>query len=330
MDILKNDNQNIREIYLAGGCFWGVEAYMSKVLGVVEVTSGYANGDTENPTYEDLIYRNSGHAEAVHVIYDKTIVSLNTILSHYFRIIDPTTLNRQGNDVGTQYRVGIYFVYESDKIIIDSKIKEIQKYYVDPIVVEVIPIREYYLAEEYHQNYLDKNPNGYCHIILSDVSDVVIDSSLYIKENNDILKEKLTLVEYKVSRCNNTEPAFSGEYFDNFDKGLYVDITTGEPLFLSINKFESGCGWPSFTKPIAPEVIVEINDITFNMNRIEVRSRVGNSHLGHVFPDGPSEHGGLRYCINSASLKFINYKEMNNNGYGNLIYLLDGLDVKST
>lgn len=320
-DILKINRENpqdIREIYLAGGCFWGVEAYFERIDGVIDSVSGYANGPFANPSYEDLVYRKSGHVETVYIKYDANKVSLSTILKHYFRIIDPTSLNKQGGDIGVQYRTGIYYQNEEDKDIALKEIEIEQKKYEKKIVVEVLPLERFDRAEEYHQDYLKKNPNGYCHVNLSKASEPIIDSVRYKKPADNELKEKLTSLQYKVTQENHTEYAFQNEFFDNHEKGIYVDVTTGEPLFSSTDKFDSGCGWPSFTKPISSDVVNYERDNSYNMQRIEVRSRAGDAHLGHVFEDGPKTTGGLRYCINSASLKFIPYEEMEQEGYGYL------------
>ncbi|MEG0069151.1 MAG: peptide-methionine (S)-S-oxide reductase MsrA [Cetobacterium sp.] len=310
---------NIQEIYLAGGCFWGVEAYMEKIEGVIDTVSGYANGKTENPTYEDVVYRGTGHAETVRVTYNADKVSLETLLKYYFRIIDPTSLNKQGNDKGTQYRTGIFYTKEEDKKVIEKEIEQLQKNYSGKIVVEVVPLIRFDLAEEYHQDYLKKNPNGYCHIDLSKAEEIIVDGGKYSKLTDDELRSKLTDKQYRVTQLGDTERAFHNEYWDFFKPGIYIDITTGEPLFSSKDKFDSQCGWPSFAKTIAPEVVVYNRDKSFNMERVEVVSRVGKAHLGHVFDDGPKDLGGLRYCINSAAIEFIPLDEMKGRGYGYLI-----------
>lgn len=316
------DVDSLKEIYLAGGCFWGLEAYMSRIYGVYDVTSGYANGKTENPKYEDLIYNGSGHAETVHVLYDPERVTLKVLLDYYFKVIDPTSINKQGNDRGEQYRTGIYYANEEDLPDIQKKIDEVAVKFTKPIAVEVTPLTRYYLAEEYHQNYLEKNPNGYCHIDLNLVKDIEINPDNYPKPSDEMLRKILTDAQYAVTQENNTERAFSNEYWDNHEVGLYVDIATGEPLFSSKDKYDSGCGWPSFTQPIMPEVVTYDEDTSYNMVRTEVRSRSGDSHLGHVFEDGPKEAGGLRYCINSASIEFIPLVEMDERGYGYLIEIV--------
>ena len=312
----------LRSIYLAGGCFWGVEEYMSRIPGVLDARSGYANGNTENPTYEEVCRKNTGHAETVEVTYDSSVLPLDVLLETFFTIIDPTRADGQGNDIGSQYRTGIYYTEETDLPVIKAVVAKEQEKYKSIIATEVLPLDGFYLAEEYHQDYLQKNPNGYCHIDLTAARDTalanVINAKSYPVPSMEELKARLTDIQFRVTQENDTERAFSNEYFDNHEKGVYVDIVTGEPLFSSNDKYDSGCGWPSFIKPIIPEVVTEHKDASYNMVRVEVRSRSGNIHLGHVFEDGPKDKGGLRYCINSASIRFIPYAEMENEGYGYL------------
>ena len=309
--------QEQRIIYLAGGCFWGLEAYMERIQGVTDAVSGYANGKGDTTNYQLL--HATDHAETVKVTYDPNIFSLDKLLQYYFRVIDPTSINKQGNDRGRQYRTGIYYQNEQDKAVIEAALKALQSKYQAPIQIEVEPLKNYVEAEEYHQDYLKKNPNGYCHIDIKKADEPLIDDKKYPKPSDAELKQKLTALQYDVTQGKHTERSFSNEYWDNFAPGIYVDITTGEPLFSSKDKFESGCGWPSFTKPIAVEVAEYQRDNSFNMTRIEVLSRSGHAHLGHVFDDGPRDKGGLRYCINSASIKFIPLDEMEKQGYGDLI-----------
>ncbi len=322
---LLKEGESVETIYFAGGCFWGVEEYFSRIDGVLDAVSGYANGTTENPSYEDVVYNKTGHAETVQVTYDETIISLETLIGYYLKIIDPTSINKQGNDIGNQYRTGIYYIRETDGSVISNLLELEQLKFKDPIVVENMPLDNFYKAEEYHQDYLQKNPNGYCHVDFGHLEEevVFIDPNNYPKPSDQELKEKLSDIQYKVTQENVTERAFSNEYFDNHEPGLYVDVATGEPLFSSKDKYDSGCGWPSFTRPIVEEVVHYESDTSFNMVRTEVRSRSGDSHLGHVFDDGPKDKGGLRYCINSASIKFIPLSQMEAEGYGDLVSLIE-------
>ena len=319
---LEFDTDNLKDIWFAGGCFWGVEAYMARVYGVYDVTSGYANGNTENPTYEQVIRENTGHAETVHVRYDPERVDLEKLVSQFFIIIDPTLLNQQGNDIGEQYRTAVYYEDEAERAVIEGVAANEAPKYDEPIVTEIEPLKHYYLAEDYHQDYLEKNPNGYCHIEFDSLENQevpgLIDPALYPKPSDEELKAKLTEAQYKVTQENETEIAYSNEYWDTYEPGIYVDVATGEPLFSSADKYDSKCGWPSFTKPIEPGVVTEHLDTSYNMMRTEVRSRSGDSHLGHIFEDGPKDKGGLRYCINSSSILFIPQEEMEQAGYGYL------------
>ncbi len=320
-----------KSIYLAGGCFWGVEAYFERIPGIVNAVSGYANGTTENPSYQDVIYRNTGHAETVQVDYDPSVISLNEVLLHFFRIIDPTSLNRQGNDRGTQYRSGIYSTDPADFAVAQAALAQLQTQYQRPVVVENEPLVHFYDAEEYHQDYLDKNPNGYCHVDLSladeplpvqKQSSPVYDPTLFVKPSVEQLRQQLSPLEYQITQNSGTERAFSHAYDEFYEPGLYVDVVSGEPLFSSTDKYDSGCGWPSFVKPIQSEVITEHEDLSYNMRRVEVRSALADSHLGHVFPDGPRDRGGLRYCINGASLRFVPLDQMVQLGYGPWVHFI--------
>ncbi|MSN96341.1 peptide-methionine (R)-S-oxide reductase MsrB [Campylobacter sp. FMV-PI01] len=304
--------EKMREIYLAGGCFWGVEGYFKKLDGVLKTDVGYANGNSNNTSYQ--ILKDTNHAEALHLIYDEQKINLNDILRHFFRVIDPTSLNRQGNDIGTQYRTGIYTTDKKSLDIAKKFIEDEQKNYDKKIVVEVEELRNFVIAEEYHQDYLDKNPGGYCHIDLN-LANIPLEKKYKIPSKKE-LKEKLSDISYSVTQENATEKPFSSEYDNFYEKGIYVDVVSGEPLFSSTDKFDAGCGWPSFSKPINEKMIQTKKDFSHMMIRTEVRSSQANSHLGHVFNDGPKDKGGLRYCINGASLEFIPFEKMDERGYG--------------
>jgi len=299
----------IKVIYLAGGCFWGLQQYMKGIKGVTKTEVGYANGLTpERPTYEEVCSGKTGHAETVKVEYRPQEISLAYLLELFFKAIDPCALNRQGPDRGSQYRSGIYYTDSIDEKIIKEVVVRIQDNYSEKIVTEVLPLENYWPAEEYHQDYLEKNPQGYCHIspaLMAEAGKAIVDPYKYRRPNNAEIKATLTPLQYDVVMNNQTEPPFENEYNDHFEPGIYMDVVTGEPLFSSEDKFPSACGWPSFAKPIDPNVVREVPDYSFGMKRIEVRSRVGDIHLGHVFTDVPRDKGGLRYCINSAALRFI-------------------------
>ena len=309
------------EIYLAGGCFWGLEEYFSRISGVLQTSVGYANGQVETTNYQ--LIKETDHAETVQVIYDEKAVSLREILLYYFRVIDPLSVNQQGNDRGRQYRTGIYYLDEEDLPTIYALVQEQERMLGRKIAVEVEKLRHYILAEDYHQDYLKKNPGGYCHIDVRDAEKPLIDAANYEKPSQAVLRENLSEESYRVTQEAATEAPFTNAYDQTFEEGIYVDITTGEPLFFAKDKFASGCGWPSFSRPISKELIHYYQDLSHGMERIEVRSRSGNAHLGHVFTDGPRELGGLRYCINSASLRFIAKDEMEEAGYGYLIPYLN-------
>ena len=310
-------------IYLAGGCFWGLEEYFARIEGVTGTSVGYANGQVETTNYQLL--KETDHAETVEVMYDEDKISLRDILLYYFRVIDPFSVNQQGNDRGRQYRTGIYFVDNQQVPVIQEVMEEQSAYFGGRrLAVELQPLKHYIPAEDYHQDYLKKNPGGYCHIDVNEAARPLVDGQAFEKKSQAELKESLTEEAYRVTQESATEAPFTNAYDQEFHQGIYVDITTGEPLFVSTDKFQSGCGWPAFSRPIAKEVITYHEDLTYGMRRIEVRSRVGEAHLGHVFDDGPREQGGLRYCINSAALRFIPVEEMEAAGYGEFLALAQG------
>lgn len=316
-------------IYLAGGCFWGVEAYFAQLPGVVKAISGYANGVTAYPSYEEVVTQQTGHAEAVQLDYNPALISLEQVLQHFFRILDPTSKNRQGNDIGTQYRSGIYSLNQHDQARVAAALVQLQANYAQPVVVENLPLDNFYPAEAYHQQYLAKNPGGYCHVDLSlaqqplelSLPAPAFRSASFRKPAAVNLEHILTPQQLDITQNSGTERPFTHIYDQLDAAGIYVDVISGEPLFSSKDKYDAGCGWPSFTQPIQAAAVSEYADSSHAMQRVEVRSTQADSHLGHVFPDGPSSAGGLRYCINGHSLLFIPVAEMQAKGYGDWLYL---------
>ena len=326
----KKDNE--AEIYLAGGCFWGTEFLMRNVPGVVSVEVGYSNGSTQNPTYHEVC-NNSGHAESAHVIYNPEIISLSKLLNIYYKSIDPTFVNQQGSYYEMQYRNGVYFSDPADERIIKDSLNNLQGNFFNPISVECESIKNFYRAEEEHQEYLYKNPNGYCHISRSLIDEKAKEKAAdefpdknfsrgrtYGKPDKKVL-ENLSDLQRAVTQDGETEPPYKNEYNEEYREGIYVDVTNGQPLFISTDKFDSGCGWPAFSKPIDENFISEHKDFSFGMDRKEVRAKASGAHLGHVFDDGPKDKGGLRYCINSASLRFISRDKMSEEGYADWLDL---------
>lgn len=321
---MSQTNQTINTIYLAGGCFWGLQALMKAISGVTETLCGYANGTGEaDANYKRVCSGDTGFRETVRVDYDPAKVSLDQLIYMFLRVIDPEAVNRQGNDVGTQYQSGIYFEPDdtaSAETI--ARIAEIEKHRYRSFAVEIGPLKNFYPAEGEHQDYLDKHPRGYCHIppgAIKAASRLVVDPADYPRPTDVSIKVSLDPDQFRITQENGTEPAFRNAYWDHDAKGIYVDVVTGEPLFSSEEKFESSCGWPAFSAPLEPTVVTTHRDSTHGMQRIEVRSRTGNSHLGHVFV-GPAEGPkGVRYCINSASLRFVPYEDMEAEGYGYLL-----------
>lgn len=320
-----NNSKNIATIYLAGGCFWGTEHLMSLVPGVVSTEVGYANSQVPNPSYEMVCTGRTGAAEAVKVTYDGTRIGLSDILFLYFRSIDPVSVNRQGDDCGTQYRTGIYYTSQSDLPVIEAVVATVARRHAKPLAVEVMPLRNFFPAETYHQDYLIKNPTGYCHVnpsLFAEARKLGNQTSA----NKASLRERLTPLQWEVTQHGATERPFDNEYDHEFRQGIYVDITDGTPLFVSSKKYDSGCGWPAFTRPISDASVTEHPDYSFGRQRTEVRSASSGAHLGHVFPDGPQSEGGLRYCINSAALRFIPLSDMDAEGYGEYIPLVNRND----
>lgn len=305
-------------VVLAGGCFWGTEHFLKQISGVISTQVGYVNSSVPNPTYRQVCHGDTHAAEGVKVTYDPRRVDLPFLLSLYFMTIDPTSVNRQGGDQGPQYRTGIYYQTPEQERQARASLEKLSHEYDRPLAVEVEPLRNFYPAEDYHQDYLDKNPGGYCHVDPR-LFEIARKARRYARPSDDSLRRSLTPMQWEVTQNAATERPFTGEYTDEHRKGIYVDVTTGEPLFLSTDKFDSGCGWPAFSRPVSEDATAYRRDTSHGMERVEVRSRQGDAHLGHVFRDGPRSSGGLRYCINSAALRFVPLEDMERQGYGEYV-----------
>lgn len=322
LQFASQQNPMDKVIYLAGGCFWGVQKLFQSIPGVKSVLSGYANGHEDIiPNYNLVMKGDTGYRETVKVLYNPAQITLEGLVFAFLQVIDVGAVNYQGPDFGSQYQSGVYYESEEDLKKIE-RVFETVKSRSKRFAVELKPLTGFYDAEDYHQDYLNKNPRGYCHIPLSAIKNAttwLIDPGLYSRPDEETLKENLTPLQYGVTQKNQTEAPHQNLYNNHFESGIYLDIVTGEPLFSSRDKFACGCGWPSFSRPIHPDVVVFLPDNSHFMVRTEVRSRSGNSHLGHIFTNDPHSPTGDRYCINSAALRFIGREEMEDLGYGYLI-----------
>lgn len=331
--IMNSNAKEYKFATFAGGCFWCMVPPFKELTGVIEVIAGYTGGNIENPSYQQVCSGNTGHYEAVMIKYDAEIIKYEKLLEIFWSQIDPTDPQGQFFDKGSQYYTAIFYHDEQQRILAEASKRELENegIFDSPIVTKIIEASEFYPAEEYHQDYHLKNPEHYRSYKIGSGREAFIHrvcairdtvKKKYTKPDDDTLRKKLSPLQYQVTQENGTERPFNNEYWDNKRDGIYVDIVSGEPLFSSLDKFDSGCGWPSFDKPLVKENIKEKLDKSHSMIRTEVRSKYADSHLGHVFGDGPTPTG-VRYCINSAAIRFIPVEHLEREGYGQYRKLFD-------